>query len=216
MANEERVRVLDPERDAAALKALTHPLRNRLLGLLRLEGPATATELARRTGQSSAATSYHLRVLARYGFVAEAAHRDGRERRWRSVHDVTSWNNAAMSATPDSRAFLSATRRQQLDELARLQARYEEDVAAGRLAPEWLEVSGISDLFLRLTPESLAELWRTFHDKRRELAARDADDPRARTVVVLRAALPLTPRGEEAQEETGAGGAGACAAGEGE
>jgi DNA-binding transcriptional ArsR family regulator len=41
-------RVLGPERDAAALKALTHPLRIRLLGLLRQHGPATASELAAR------------------------------------------------------------------------------------------------------------------------------------------------------------------------
>ncbi|MFD7560751.1 transcriptional regulator, partial [Streptomyces sp. NPDC059835] len=49
MVSEEQRRFLDPERDAAALKALTHPLRIRLLGLLRQDGPATASELAVRT-----------------------------------------------------------------------------------------------------------------------------------------------------------------------
>jgi hypothetical protein len=34
--------------DAATLKAVAHPLRARLLGALRFDGPATASELARR------------------------------------------------------------------------------------------------------------------------------------------------------------------------
>ena len=52
-------------RELATLRALTHPLRTRLLGALRVDGPATASELGRRFGESSGATSYHLRRLAR-------------------------------------------------------------------------------------------------------------------------------------------------------
>ncbi|HZB35626.1 MAG TPA: helix-turn-helix domain-containing protein, partial [Gaiellaceae bacterium] len=55
--------------DLETLRAFVHPLRNRLLGALRIDGPATASELARRFDESSGATSYHLRQLARYGFV---------------------------------------------------------------------------------------------------------------------------------------------------
>lgn len=57
--------------DIRTLRALAHPLRNRLLGLLRLEGPSTATLLGARVGESSGWTSYHLRQLATYGFVEE-------------------------------------------------------------------------------------------------------------------------------------------------
>src|SRR5689334_12619211 len=57
--------------DGRSLRALAHPLRLRLLGLLRMDGAATASQLAARTGQSSGATSYHLRQLAAYGFVIE-------------------------------------------------------------------------------------------------------------------------------------------------
>jgi DNA-binding transcriptional ArsR family regulator len=65
------------------IRALAHPLRYRLLELLR-EGPATATTLARRLGESSGATSYHLRQLGRYGLVEEDSERGtGRERWWR-------------------------------------------------------------------------------------------------------------------------------------
>ncbi|MCC9738792.1 helix-turn-helix domain-containing protein [Streptomyces sp. MNU89] len=194
MAHGESRRVLDPEKDSAALKALTHPLRIRLLGMLRQDGPATATELSGRTQESSASTSYHLRVLAKYGFVAEAEHRDGRERRWRAVHAVTSWNNAAVSASPEHRAFLDVTRRAQIEHLERSLVQHEEDLAAARLGPEWLEPSGISDLLLRLTPESLGELMERFARNAEELADRDASDPRAEPVVVFSAGLPLATR----------------------
>ncbi|MFB7466159.1 helix-turn-helix domain-containing protein [Streptomyces sp. NPDC056224] len=186
-------RVLDPEQDAAALKALTHPLRIRLLGLLRQDGPATASELAVRTGESSASTSYHLRVLAKYAFVAEAEHRDGRERRWQAVHSVTSWSNKAMEASPDSRAYVSLSRRAQIEHLEASLVRHEADLADGRLGQEWLEPSGISDLMPRLTPESLTELWEALDRKLEELTARDAGDPRATQVVLLTAGLPLAP-----------------------
>ncbi|WP_078591764.1 helix-turn-helix domain-containing protein [Streptomyces megasporus] len=195
---EGRARALDPERDAEALKALTHPLRIRLLGLLREDGPATATELAERTGESSASTSYHLRVLARHAFVAEAEHRDGRERRWRAVHSLTSWNNTAMHASPDGRASVSAIRRFQLDHLERVLRRHEEDLASGRLGPRWVEPSGVEDLLVRLTPESLTELRETLRRKTAELAARDEGDPRGEKVVFLYAGLPLASDGPAA------------------
>ncbi|MEE1940863.1 helix-turn-helix domain-containing protein [Streptomyces sp. TRM 70361] len=216
-----RTRVLHPERDAAALKALTHPLRIRLLGLLREDGPATATELAERTGESSASTSYHLRVLARHGFVAEAGNRDGRERRWRSVHTDTAWDNAAMYASPAGRTSLSAVRGLQIEHLARTLHRHEEDLAAGRLGPQWLEPSGISDRLDRLTPESLTELWETLRRKADELAARDEGDPRAEKTVLLWAGLPLAAgrpgapgSGTETDTETGTDADGEAAGGD--
>ena len=72
--------------DAQLLRAMAHPLRLRLIGTLRKDGPATASMLARRLDESSCATSYHLRILAKYGFVEDDAERNrGRERWWRAV-----------------------------------------------------------------------------------------------------------------------------------
>ncbi|MFD5128058.1 ArsR/SmtB family transcription factor [Streptomyces olindensis] len=194
MDSDEHGRVLDPERDTAALKALIHPLRIQLLGLLRQDGPATASELAARTGESSASTSYHLRVLAKYAFIAEAEHRDGRERRWRALHTVTSWSNETMESSAAGRAFVSLARRRQIEHLESALVRHETDMAAGRLGQEWVEPSGISDLMPRLTAGSLTELWETIARKLEELTARDAEDPRAAQVVLLTAGLPLAPR----------------------
>ena len=74
----------DPAKDLVLeprmLRGLAHPLRIRLRAELVEHGPATASQLAARVGQSSGATSYHLRQLAAYGFVAEAPGRgSGRE-----------------------------------------------------------------------------------------------------------------------------------------
>jgi DNA-binding transcriptional ArsR family regulator len=62
-----------PERivDAASLKALAHPLRVDMFDRLAMLGPATASQLAEALGESSGATSYHLRQLARHGFIEE-------------------------------------------------------------------------------------------------------------------------------------------------
>lgn len=63
--------------------ALAHPLRTALLGLLREHGTLTSTEAARLLGQSSGLCSFHLRQLARYGYIEEAAQPRGRVRPWR-------------------------------------------------------------------------------------------------------------------------------------
>lgn len=73
--------------DLAALKALGHPRRQRMLQHLTVHGPATSATLARALGLNTGSTSYHLRELARYGFVEEATAAVGhrRERWWRAV-----------------------------------------------------------------------------------------------------------------------------------
>jgi DNA-binding transcriptional ArsR family regulator len=75
----------DQPMGSAQLRALAHPLRLQLLQALQAESPATASQLARRLGQSSGATSYHLRALHRAGMVMEAEQRNGRERWWQRI-----------------------------------------------------------------------------------------------------------------------------------
>ena len=58
--------------DPRALRAYAHPVRMRLMGLLRTEGPLTATRAADLLGESSGTCSFHLRQLAKYGLVEEA------------------------------------------------------------------------------------------------------------------------------------------------
>jgi DNA-binding transcriptional ArsR family regulator len=78
-------------RDPQALRAFAHPMRLRLIEELVLVGPATATQLAERVGESPANCSWHLRQLARYGFVEEAGGGTGRERPWKFVMQGHRW-----------------------------------------------------------------------------------------------------------------------------
>ncbi|MDK1329082.1 helix-turn-helix domain-containing protein [Arthrobacter sp. zg-Y1143] len=68
--------------DGPVLKALAHPLRVQLLDILSQYGPQTASSMGKRVGESSGATSYHLRQLARHGLVREVADRGSARERW--------------------------------------------------------------------------------------------------------------------------------------
>ena len=69
--------------DAQTMRALSHPVRIALLEVLGVEGPMTATEVGERIGESPTTCSFHLRQLAKYGFVEEAGGGKGRARPWR-------------------------------------------------------------------------------------------------------------------------------------
>ncbi len=71
-----------PSDAVVRLRALAHPLRWKLMDVLDAEGTATATRCAQLTGESVASCSYHLSMLAKYGYV-EPAPPEGRERPWR-------------------------------------------------------------------------------------------------------------------------------------
>ena len=68
--------------DATALKALAHPLRMQVFEELVQFGPLTATGLGERLGESSGAMSYHLRELAKHGFVREVEGKGTARERW--------------------------------------------------------------------------------------------------------------------------------------
>lgn len=177
--------------DVATLKAMTHPLRMRLLGLLRSRGPATATTLSAEVGESVASVSYHLRQLARYEFVQEAPEhaRDGRERWWRASHRFTSWSAVDFLATPEQRAAEVALRRQAIDV-------YEEELRefldTGPVwGADWIDAADTSDYVLELTPDQTRALVEELHAViGRHLDAAPAQGDVAR----VRAILHLFPR----------------------
>jgi DNA-binding transcriptional ArsR family regulator len=175
----------------AMLRALTHPLRTRLLGALRADGPATASELGRRFNESSGATSYHLRQLARYGFVVEDEEQPSRrEKRWRAAHGLSSWDVADFMGDPASRSALRVLDRERIRWMVdRLQEWYAERPDWPR---EWISAAQDSDITVRMRAEDLAELSRELW----EVAARYAErgrptgDVEAEQVVVYLHAFP--------------------------
>lgn len=141
--------------DARSLRGLAHPVRLKIVGLLRAEGPATATRLAARLGINSGATSYHLRQLALHGFVVEAPDLGtGRDRWWRAAHRTTWYDPTAVGG--DSRELGEAY----LRTVARLYAdRMLEAVAEMSTLPDaWQEAGTLSDYVFRLTPAELEQL----------------------------------------------------------
>src|SRR3954454_13212914 len=79
MSFERSPEVTDPK----AMRALAHPVRIALLEALTVHAQLTATEAGEIVGESPANTSFHLRQLAKYGFVEEAGSGAGRRRPWR-------------------------------------------------------------------------------------------------------------------------------------
>lgn len=150
--------------DAHSLRGLAHPLRIRLLGNLRLHGPATASQLAEQLGESSGATSYHLRQLAAYGFVEDAPeHGKGRERWWRPSQDGTIFDEALVYDTDP------ATRGAAEVFLAEIVKIHEQELSAWlgeahTWSVEWRRSSELSDFSLQLTPAQSHELVLKVHD----------------------------------------------------
>jgi DNA-binding transcriptional ArsR family regulator len=73
--------------DARAMRALAHPLRIALLEALAHAGTLTATQASEVLGESPANCAFHLRTLAKYGYVEEAGGGRGRERPWQRVKE---------------------------------------------------------------------------------------------------------------------------------
>ena len=91
--------------EAGPMRALAHPLRLRILGLLRVEGPKSVGMVVEATGAASGSVSYHLATLAKHGFVVPAPEleRDGRERWWRAAHEMTSMRSVEFLDDPERR-----------------------------------------------------------------------------------------------------------------
>ncbi|EST37610.1 hypothetical protein N566_12145 [Streptomycetaceae bacterium MP113-05] len=147
--------------DAKGLRALAHPLRVRLVGLLRKHGASTATRLAERLDINSGSASYHLRRLADAGFVAEDTERgNARERWWRAVHQST-WFESRELARQEPEATMAY-----LQSVAAAQTTQAQRTLAElpTMSREWQDAFDMSQLPLRLTPQEAAELGRELRE----------------------------------------------------
>lgn len=143
----------DPERDvvldARSLRAVAHPVRLRILGLLRLDGPSTATTLAARLGLNSGATSYHLRQLAGGGLIVEDEDRgNGRDRWWHAAHR-SSFFRAERLSEDDHEVGVAYQRALAFVYAERMQHAAEEGPTLPR---EWQDTTTFGDYPLLLTP----------------------------------------------------------------
>jgi DNA-binding transcriptional ArsR family regulator len=139
--------------DPKAIRALAHPLRLDLLQVLGSGGPATAAHCGRVLGVSQASCSFHLRQLAKYGFVEDAGPgRDRRERQWR----VTQQRLTVRSGTGSD-----AVVRQQIERLVverEMQAILDYSQRPDGASPEWQHKAGILTTMAVLSPDDAAAL----------------------------------------------------------
>jgi DNA-binding transcriptional ArsR family regulator len=143
--------------DVRALRALAHPLRSRLLGQLRLHGPATASQLGRTVGESSGSTSYHLRQLAAYGFVEEVEGQGtARERWWRARHRLTSWRADEIESQEGGAEVEDELIRIQLDVRGRVLRAWQQQ--RQELGAAWAAAASLNDHVLRLRPDQARAL----------------------------------------------------------
>lgn len=184
--------------DARALRAYAHPVRMKLVGLLRRRGPMTATQAAAALGETAGNCSFHLRQLAKWGLVEEAGGGRGRERPWRASAQFTSW--PAASDDPEVAEATGALS-------AMVAERYAEQmrawIARRSAEPrEWQDAAAFGDAILSLTADELAGLKRAMWDLFEPYAARLADPSLrpegAREVTALTIAFPTPPEPEDA------------------
>lgn len=148
--------VLDVSLDSRLLRALAHPMRNKLLGLLRAHGPQTATTLASRLGVNTGATSYHLRQLAEAGLVVDDEERgNARDRWWKAAHRGTYFDeNALLDSDPElALAYLHSNAQiyaenmfRAIDEIPTLDA-------------DWRDVGMLSDFAFHLTSDQAKRMF---------------------------------------------------------
>ena len=144
--------------DVVSLKALAHPLRVQLLNMLSQYGPQTASGLAERLGESSGATSYHLRQLAKHDFVREVEGRGtARERWWRRTPGSLTISPTDLADSPATREAARLVTREFERSRAEL---LEEFMSRGTdlLSEDWLDASVVTTINVRLTREQLGEI----------------------------------------------------------
>lgn len=163
------MRVTDPTR----VRALAHPVRMDLLSFLDDVGEATATECAVHLGQTVANCSFHLRTLAKAGYIEPAEPR-GRERPWRVV-------SRERNITPDP---LDPASRRAVLELGEISVRREAERYIDHLRhldhdgvadPELIPLTQLTTSAFWATPAETAELIEGLHALMKRFDGRTVD-----------------------------------------
>jgi DNA-binding transcriptional ArsR family regulator len=186
-----RMSITDPR----TLRALTHPSRLALLEVLDREGPLTATQAGELIGESPASCSFHLRTLAKYGFVEEAEGGRGRQRPWRRRHVVSEIKEEDLTAEGRiaAQALFDVLHEREQGRLRRWH------VTRADYPAEWRAAAGDTQIVLHLTPAELEKLTEELDAALLRYVGRD-DPPGAVPVAVYVHAFPLQPPSDPPDE----------------
>ncbi|EME54605.1 regulatory protein ArsR [Amycolatopsis decaplanina DSM 44594] len=177
--------------DSKVLAAMSHPLRRRLLDVLRLDGPCTASVLAERTGQAVGNVSHHLKVLAASDLVEEAPElaRDRRERWWRRVGYAVSWSPSDFPDDPVAAAAESLALERQVSMARQWFAERES------YPEEWHRAAFATDSWAKMSVAEMAELEQKVHELIKSYSGREIPDDgqERRPVFISTRAVPARP-----------------------
>lgn len=181
--------------DSKVLAALAHPLRRRLLDVLKVHGPATVSALAEHTGQAVGNISHHLKVLAAAELVGPAPElaKNLRERWWRLSTESVSWSSADFEDDPATSAVAQAAESLNLDRQASMVRAWlgnRDGYDAG-----WLNAAFATEAWLHLSPDELEQLFEQLQAVVNRWSAREVpDDGRQREpVLVFAHGVPARP-----------------------
>ena len=183
----------------AAVRAMSHPLRLRLYYALTLAGSATATTLAEGVDESVSLVSYHLRQLARHGYVevdpSPPGAADARQRWWRPTSVGFSWARSDLGEGQEVAAGVAEAGRQMDAHRAAYRQTWLDSRSGWGAAWQDAAVSSDNPL-LRMTPAELQELQQEFTqllESWRDRLAVAPTDPEREQVMVVFQAFPFTP-----------------------
>ena len=193
--------------DLESLKALSHPLRLQLFDELSTFGPATASGLAEKLGESSGATSYHLRQLEKHGFVREVEGRGSARERW--------WERVPGSISVVNKETFESSVGREVTELVALHFQQNSEnllndfIRRGydELPPEWADVANLTTMNVRLTQPQLKELMELFQSTIQPWVDRHRgkEDPGSRPVQIHFNSFPVLGGIETPQTYQGEG-----------
>jgi hypothetical protein len=191
------VRLSDPR----ALRAYAHPTRLALVALLRRDGPQTATQAAKATGESVASCSFHLRQMAKYGLVEQAEGGRGREKPWRSTAMFTKWEPAS-SDDPVAAEAAQALQLALAEQYFALLVGWLH--AQTREPAEWRDAAQFGDTMLHLTATELQDLGGRIQKLAEPYLAR-LNDPAtrpagSRPITLLHLAFPILSTGRQSAD----------------
>ncbi len=165
--------------DPTRVRALAHPVRLDLLSYLDDVGEATATDCAAHLGQTVANCSFHLRQLAKYGFVEPAPGQNNRDRPWRVTATSQDWADAELTA--EGAAAVGVLERVIVERALGALIAWNE--RRGTEPREWRAPTGVSHSTVYLTADELAELEEQLSASiQRFIADRPIDDIESRPV----------------------------------
>ena len=171
------------------LRALAHPVRNRILDEIEALGAVRAADVARELGIPANQASFHLRQLAKYGLVEQAPEqaRDRRDRVWRaSSRSAMTVNLTELEGAPGGKAAVRVFR-----DNKQAWGHHVVDRAFATDHPPGSGVFTTSDHALKLTDEEAHQLRGELDDLIDSWAERTRGrDPERRTYLVFQLVQP--------------------------